>query len=48
VFAGLFMDRLWLAAPLVIAAGMKIAYDVMLWGLFRRLKPPEERERVGA
>jgi predicted MFS family arabinose efflux permease len=29
--------------PLVIAAGMKITYDVLLWGSFRRLKPPEER-----
>jgi predicted MFS family arabinose efflux permease len=29
--------------PLVLAAGMKIAYDLLLWGSFRRLKPPEER-----
>jgi len=29
--------------PLVISAGMKITYDVLLWSSFRKLKPPEER-----
>ena len=28
--------------PLCIGAGMKIAYDVLLWLAFRRVKPPEE------
>jgi len=41
-FAGLFMQGLSLASPLVIAAGMKISYDVLLFAAFRRLKPPEE------
>jgi hypothetical protein len=29
-------------APLVIGAGMKIAYDLLLWSAFRHRKPPEE------
>jgi MFS family permease len=31
-----------LAAPLWIGAGMKVAYDVLLYLAFRRVKPPEE------
>jgi len=42
-FAGLFMQGLSLASPLVVAAGMKIGYDVLLYAAFRKLKPPEER-----
>jgi MFS family permease len=34
-------DRIVL--PLVIAACMKIAYDLLLYGVFRRVRPPEER-----
>lgn len=41
-FAGLFMagGALWM--PLLVGAGMKIAYDVMLYAAFRGVKPPEE------
>jgi len=42
-FAGLFMQGLSLASPLVVAAGMKIGYDVLLYVAFRKLRPPEER-----
>ena len=42
-FAGWLMQAASLAAPLFIGAGMKIAYDLLLWRAFRRLKPPEER-----
>jgi MFS family permease len=41
-FAGWLMQSVALAAPLVIAGGLKIAYDVMLYAAFRRIKPPEE------
>ncbi len=43
--SGLVMEGAGAAAvlPLVISAGMKITYDVLLWSSFRRLKPPEER-----
>lgn len=32
-----------LAAPLVLGAGVKILYDLLLFAAFRRLRPPEER-----
>ncbi len=44
-FAGLFMQSLSLATPLVIGSGMKIAYDVLLYAACRRNPPPEERRR---
>jgi hypothetical protein len=37
------MQALALGTPLLIGAGMKIAYDLLLWRAFRGLKPPEER-----
>jgi len=41
--------RSWgLAAPLVVAAALKIAYDVALWRSFRHLRPPEERAAAPA
>jgi hypothetical protein len=30
------------SAPFVVGGVVKIAYDLTLWGLFRRVKPPEE------
>lgn len=44
-FAGLIMQFLALGSPLVVGAGMKIAYDAMLWLSFRRIRPPEERDK---
>jgi predicted MFS family arabinose efflux permease len=41
-FAGLFMKGVSVAAPLVVGAGMKIAYDVLLYAAFRGRRPPEE------
>lgn len=41
-FAGLFMQEVALVTPLIIGSAMKIAYDVMLYTAFRRVKPPEE------
>ncbi len=41
-FAGVMMERVSLMLPLVIGAGMKIGYDLLLWRAFRHLKPPEE------
>ena len=41
--AGWLMQTASLAAPLFIGAGMKIAYDLLLWRAFRKLKPPEEQ-----
>jgi hypothetical protein len=44
-FAGLFMagGTVGLGMPLMAGAGLKIAYDVLLYRAFRNLKPPEER-----
>jgi MFS family permease len=41
-FAGLMMEDVSLMLPLVIGAGMKIGYDLLLWRAFRHLRPPEE------
>jgi hypothetical protein len=41
-FAGLFMSGVSLALPLFVGAGMKIAYDVLLYAAFRGRRPPEE------
>ncbi len=40
--AGPIMTGVSLATPLFAGAGLKIAYDVMLYAAFRRLRPPEE------
>jgi hypothetical protein len=29
--------------PFLVAGGLKIVYDVVLWRSFRALRPPEER-----
>lgn len=42
-FAGVVMQYLALAAPLVLGGSMKILYDILLYRAFRHLKPPEER-----
>jgi hypothetical protein len=42
-FAGLLMTGDAMFLPLVIAAAMKIGYDLLLWRAFRGTKPPEER-----
>jgi predicted MFS family arabinose efflux permease len=42
LFAGAAMQSLALWAPLVMGASLKIAYDVVLYGAFRKVKPPEE------
>jgi hypothetical protein len=33
---------LGLSAPCLVGGTVKIAYDLTLWWLFRRVKPPEE------
>ena len=40
--AGIAIENVSLATPLFIAAGLKIAYDVLLYAAFRRVRPPEE------
>ncbi len=45
-FAGLLMKDVSLVVPLVVAAAMKVAYDLLLWRAFRNVRPPEERHRT--
>lgn len=41
-FAGVVMQHLALAGPLVIGGALKIAYDLLLFRAFRHVRPPEE------
>jgi len=43
--AGVVMQHLTLAGPLLIGGTMKIAYDLLLYRAFRRIQPPEEAAR---
>ena len=40
--AGYAMTTLGLGAPFVAAGGLKIAYDLMIYQSFRKIRPPEE------
>ena len=40
--AGYAIAALWLGSPFVIAGGLKVAYDLSLYKIFHRLKPPQE------
>jgi MFS family permease len=40
--SGYAMTTLELGAPFVVAGGLKIAYDLMIYQSFRKIKPPEE------
>jgi MFS family permease len=41
-FAGLIMQHVALAGPLVIGGVLKIGYDLLLYRAFRHVRPPEE------
>ena len=41
-FAGLVMQHVALAGPLVIGGALKIGYDLLLYRAFRHVRPPEE------
>ena len=43
VLAGLFMTASTFGWPLLIGGGVKIAYDLLLLAMFRKVRPPEER-----
>jgi MFS family permease len=46
--AGVFMQQVAFAAPLLLGGGLKIIYDGLLWRAFRHLVPPEERKAQGS
>src|SRR5256712_4792013 len=39
---GYAIATLWLGSPFIIAGGLKMAYDLSLYKIFHRLKPPRE------
>jgi MFS family permease len=41
-FAGILMNEDSMYLPLVLGAGLKITYDLLLWRAFRGVRPPEE------
>jgi MFS family permease len=41
--AGVVMQHVALAGPLIIGGGLKIVYDVLLYRAFRHVRPPEEQ-----
>lgn len=43
-FAGYLLSLSAFGWPLVICGGLKITYDLLLLGMFRHVKPPEEEE----
>ena len=40
--AGVLMQTVTFSAPLLVGGGSKVAYDVLLYRSFRKIKPPEE------
>jgi MFS family permease len=46
--AGFVMQKVALATPLFLGGSIKIAYDILLYSAFRRLKPPEEMKTGAA
>jgi predicted MFS family arabinose efflux permease len=43
---GMFFAAGWLSTPFILAASLKMVYDLALWRGFRMIKPPEE-QRTG-
>lgn len=46
-FAGVVMQHVALAGPLVIGGALKIGYDLLLYRAFRHVRPPEEQMPAG-
>ncbi len=42
------MQSVSFSLPLLVGGGVKVAYDLLLYKSFRKLKPPEERVRPSA
>lgn len=42
--AGVFMQQVAFAAPLLLGGSLKIVYDGLLWRAFRHVTPPEEQK----
>lgn len=40
--AGYAIANLWIGSPILIAGSLKLIYDFLIYGSFRKIKPPEE------
>lgn len=40
--AGYTIANIWIGSPFVAAGAFKLAYDLLIYGSFRKIKPPEE------
>jgi MFS family permease len=45
--AGYAIANLWIGSPILAAGSLKIVYDLILYGVFRKTKPPEETSQKG-
>ena len=43
--AGYVIASVWVGSPFVIAGTFKLAYDFLIYGTFRKIKPPEEKRK---
>jgi len=44
-FAGYAIASIWVGSPFVFAGTFKLAYDFLVYGVFRKVKPPEEQTK---
>lgn len=43
--AGYAIASIWVGSPFVAAGTLKLAYDFLIYGVFRKVKPPEEQPK---
>ncbi len=41
--AGYLIANFWIGSPIAIAGSLKLVYDFLIYGSFRKVKPPEEK-----
>ena len=46
-FAGAILAVPSMGLPFILAGGLKIIYDLWIFGVFRKVKPPEEQPKIG-
>jgi MFS family permease len=44
-FAGYAIASIWVGSPFVFAGTLKLAYDFLVYGVFRKVRPPEEQTK---
>lgn len=41
--AGYLLTNFWIGSPIAIAGSLKLVYDLLIYGSFRKVRPPEEK-----